>query len=307
MINIHSNLAPIAIFAYDRVEHFKKMFKSLQECKLFHESDVTIFLDGPKSNTDRLRVDEMQLFAKKINLSNINLEIRNKNIGLKQSIHEGVSLLCNKHGKVIVLEDDLILSPCILEYFNTALENYKNDSRAWSIAGYQYNVPFLHNINRALVLPFAHCWGWATWKRAWEKFDIAEEIDEKNLKSSTFRHLFDANGLRDFTDMLELAVEGKINSWFIRWYYKIFTEGGVCIFPPKSYVKNIGIGAGGTHGTALSPYRFLTKSFLPSENLITMPENLSVDYWAVDKIASSWDAKLQKYISKLGNIKRNIF
>lgn len=300
------SFAPIAVFAYNRLDHFEKMFAALRCCRGFDKSAVTIFLDGAKSEKDAPQVDKVRAFAKLLNLPNVRIVERPTNMGLKASIFDGVGRLCKEYGRVIVLEDDLIVAPCILEYFNSALDKYKDETRIWSVVGYQYDVPKLRNRDTALILPFAHCWGWATWDRAWSQFDISAPINNQTLKSRAFQRFFDATGVRDFTDMLGLAVQEKINSWFILWYYKIFTERGACIFPPVTYVSNIGMEAGGTHASALSPYAKLVHPLPPQDYLASLPDGFQIDYDAVDKIRGSWDARVQHMISFLGKIKRTI-
>jgi hypothetical protein len=296
--------APIAIFAYDRLDHFERMFGALRACRGFTESPVIIFLDGARSDKDAPRVEAVRSFARNINLPNITLVEREQNMGLKASICAGVSEICAKYGQVIVLEDDLILSPVALEYFNKGLEHYKDYKRVWSIVGYQYDTPALRNLDRALILPFAHCWGWATWERAWIQFDVDASIRDKDLKSKVFRTAFDVYGVQNFSDMLELSLAKKINSWFIRWNYKVFSEQGVSVFPPVTYVTNIGMSSGGTHASSLNPYSLLVNPAPPSETMVKFPEHLFVDYWAIDNIRRAWDVKIQRLIAFLGKIKR---
>ncbi|MCL2468832.1 MAG: hypothetical protein FWF24_01185 [Alphaproteobacteria bacterium] len=296
--------APIAVFAYDRVDHFEKMMASLRACHGFAQSPVTIFLDGAKGAQDAPRVEAMRSFARNLGLANVQLVEREKNMGLKASIFDGVSKLCRQHGKVIVLEDDLLVSPCILDYFNAALERYKDETRIWSVIGYQFDVPALRAYDKALILPFTHCWGWATWDRAFSKFSLDVDVPQRDFNSKTFQRFFDVGGVRDYTAMLKLAMQGRINSWFIRWYYTIFCRHGVSVFPPASYVANIGLGAGGTHASGLNPYHLLVRPAPLKEDLVTLPATFCVDYWALDLMRKSWDAKVQKGISFLGRIKR---
>jgi hypothetical protein len=299
-----TRFAPLAIFAYNRKDNLERMFASLQACEGFANSPIFIFVDGPKTLADAPKVEAVREYAKALRVPNLELVIRDTNIGLKESIYSGVSHVCQKYGRVIVLEDDLVLSPVTLTYFNAALEKYADAPRVWSISGYQYNVPILKNTSRALVLPFAHPWGWATWARAWSKFNLAAKVDERDLSSPSFACAFDVFGIADFRNMLVLALQGLVNSWFIRWYYTIFSAGGVSIFPPHSYVTNTGIRGGGTHASRLNPYRFLTRPSETSATLCTFPDELKVDFWAIDEIRRSWDARVQNFIIRLGRVKR---
>ncbi|MDD3182478.1 MAG: hypothetical protein PHD48_06735 [Alphaproteobacteria bacterium] len=296
--------APIAIFAYNRKDNLEGMLASLQACHGFAESPIILFVDGPKSEKDMAQVEAVRAYARALNWSNLEVVCREKNMGLKQSIYTGVSSVCERYGRVIVLEDDLLLSPVALDYFNEGLTKYENEPRIWSIVGYQYDVPELREHNTALVLPFTHPWGWATWQRAWKQFDMSPTVDPRNLRSRTFKDAFDVYGLRDFRNMLVLNADGLINSWYILWYYTLFSAGGLSLFPPGSLIQNIGQKSGGTHASGLNPYHLLVHPNPPTTQRCLFPDRLFVDYWAIDFIRDSRDARVQKMISCFGRIKR---
>lgn len=275
------------------------------KCRGFSESSVTIYIDGPKSEEDRKKVNEVRDYAQSLKLPNVTVIMKEQNAGLKDNIFTGVTEMCKKHERVIVLEDDLLLSPVVLDYFNEALEKYAEDTRIWSIAGYQYDVPSLRSFPRALVLPFPNTWGWATWSRAWLQYNMADPVDPVDLGSKSFTHAFDVFGIRDFRDMLISALAGKVSCWFTPWYYKIFINRGVSLFPPRTYVAHGGY-RGGTHASALNPYSLLVSPAPVSDELCKMPDHIKIDYWAIDLIRASWDARVQNMIGNLGEIKRHL-
>lgn len=294
---------PLAIFAYNRPESLKRLLGSLQACDGFDEAQVTIFIDGPRSPADQDAVAATRQVAESLARPDWVIKADTANKGLRRSISLGVTDVCNRFGRAIVLEDDLVLSPVGLRYFQAGLDRYENDPRVWSICGYMYESPELATRDANFFLPMGHPWGWATWQRAWTQFDAMEDPSAP-IQSKSFRTQFDVFGLRDFTDMLEMAMAKKIDSWFIRWNYKIFQQGGLSLFPPKSLVANHGLD-GGTHGSALNPYKLLgpKPSPLPIKSA-AMPEEIAADFVAIDEIRRSWDARLQKAISNAGRIKR---
>ena len=295
------------MFAYRRPDLLRRMFTSLRTCFGFTESSVTIFVDGPRTAADLPAVQAVRGFAHGLRLANVEVVVRDENLGLPKSIVAGARQLCARDGRVIVLEDDLLLAPSALDYFNTGLDAFKNERRVWSVCSYMYDVPALRSRTEAIALPFAHPWGWATWDRALAGFDLDAPIDRADLGSASFRTYFNLGGLRDFASMLQLSVEGKVSSWFIRWYYQIFKSGGLSIFPPRSFVDNAGIvSSGGTHASVLNPYNFLMRPAELASGPIRMPDMLQVDYAAIDAMACSRDARVQRLIGKLGQIKRRL-
>ena len=303
----HTSHAPIAVFAYRRPDLLQRMFMSLRACLGFAQSSVTIFVDGPRTPADLPAVQAVRDFAYGLRLSNVEVVVRDENLGLPRSIVAGARQLCARDGRVIVLEDDLLLSPHALDYFNLGLESFKNERRVWSICSYMYDVPELRLRTEAMALPLAHPWGWATWERSLAAFDLDAPIDPLDLESASFRTSFNLSGFRDFTAMLQLSVDGKISSWFIRWYYQIFKSDGLSIFPPQSFSRNIGIsGSGGTHASVLNPYNFLVPPAPLATHPVRMPNSMQVDYAAIDEMNLSRGATVQRFIDRLGRIKRRL-
>lgn len=301
------SLSPIAIFAYNRPHQLKRLLESLVACAEFERSPVTIFVDGPRSPSDEAAVAEVRALVQSLPFANVRGRFAAANLGLRRSIYAGVSAICEDAGRAIVLEDDLILSPFTLEYFNNALTKYAEQSRVWSISGYAYDAPALAGRTKALVLPFAHPWGWATWQRAWTQFPAEIDFDARDLSSPSFKSRFDLDGLYPFTRLLGLAHDGLIDSWFIRWYYTIFQHGGTSIFPPQRLVKNYGIVGGGTHSGKLNPYDLLVRR--PPELMnqsVELPDALTDDHWALDLMKYSWETSIHRFISDGGAIKRRL-
>lgn len=299
------NRAPVAIFAFNRVDHLRGTFECLTQCHGFAESPITIFIDGPRHAGDEADVQAVRDYVKSLPFENVSSVIREKNMGLRKSIFEGVTALTETYGRAIVLEDDFLLSPVILDYFNDALAKYADDTRVWNVVGYMYDVPEFEKRDTALVLPYTHPWGWATWHRAWRQFTLDEPVQEDNIRSRSFRFRFNLSGVANYVAMLQMAMTGKVNSWYVQWYYRMTLSGGLSIFPPRSYVVNRGIGdVRATHGSKLNPYRFLTRPTTFSTEPISLPDKLEINFADVDAIANCRDARAQRLVIALGRIKR---
>ena len=139
------NLAPIVLFVYNRTDHLSILIKSLKKNKLFKESKLFIFSDGPKDENDKISIQNIRLFIQKeLDLFQYELVSRSKNYGLSKNIINGLNEVFNKYEKAIILEDDLELSPFFLSYMNDALNTYENDNNVASISGYIYPIDKLN-------------------------------------------------------------------------------------------------------------------------------------------------------------------
>jgi hypothetical protein len=240
--------APIALFVYNRPQHARQTVEALQKNALAMHSDLIIFSDAPKTNIHKPAVDEVRQYLVKITgFKSITIIERDENFGLAKSIIEGVTKIVDECGRVIVMEDDLIVSPYFLEYMNNALNKYEYEEKIVQVSGYMFPVR-LDIKEDALFLPLTTSWGWATWKRAWDLFD-PDAKDYIHIKAdSALKKMFNLGGTYDYFSMLEAQLAGKIDSWAIRWYLSTFMYKGLVLYPKTSLVSNEGFDGSGTHG-----------------------------------------------------------
>lgn len=240
---MQNKLAPIILFVYNRPENTKRLITSLLNNALSGASDLFIYSDAPKNQSDSKKVKDVRKFIHTIQgFKSVQIIEQSQNKGLATSIKEGVSQIINQYGKVIVLEDDLIVSDDFLEYMNDALEFYKNDNKVWSVAGYGPPLSCLKNYNKDVYLaPRASSWGWVTWKDRWNKVDWNVKDFEKVKKNKKMRKQFELGG-NDIYKMLELQMLGKIDSWAVIWCFSQFMQNMYTVYPVKSKVFNAGFG-----------------------------------------------------------------
>lgn len=240
-------LAPIALFAYKRPQHTLRALEALSQCDLADESRLVVFCDGPKRPEDVDAVRQVrEVVRSRPWCGTVEVIERERNAGLANSVVTGVSDLCREYGRVIVLEDDLVVSPYFLRYMNDALEKYKDEERVMQISGYMFNVALAADSD-AVFLPFTTSWGWATWKRAWEKFDPSMSAYEAMKKDKKLRFAFNFDGNFDYFSMLEKKYTGQLDSWAIVWYASVFIHKGLVLHPLKTLVRNDGFDGSGTN------------------------------------------------------------
>ena len=169
--------------------------------------------------------------------------------------------MVNRFGKVIVLEDDLETSPFFLSFMNEALEKYKDVEEVMNI-----NAHVLYtkkDLPDTFFYRFANSWGWATWKRAWDQFELNGKVLLDELTKSGKDFEFDFKGKYPFTNMLRRQVNGEINSWAIRWNATVFLRGGYSLNAGRSMVKNRGMDGTGTNFTTEAGYNTVLEQKVP--------------------------------------------
>lgn len=238
--------APICVFTYNRLEHTRRTIEALQRNELAQQSPLFIFSDGPRTESEAGRVAEVRSYLQTVTgFLTVELIERETNFGLARSITTGVTEVVSRFGQVIVLEDDMVTSSFFLRYMNDALALYRDEEQVISVHGYLY--PVKKSLPETFLLRGADCWGWGTWKRAWDLFEsdgqrLLQELRDRNLCA-----LFDFNSSYPYVQMLEDQVAGRNDSWAIRWYASAFLKNRLTLYPGRSLVRNIGTDDSGAH------------------------------------------------------------
>lgn len=241
-----SDPAPIALFVYCRVDHTRRTVEALLRNPDAANSDLIVYADAPENSSITPRVAEVREYIRGITgFRSLKIIARERNIGLAGSIISGVSEQLRLHGRLIVMEDDIVVSPFFLAYMNEGLRRYEANERVASIHGYIYPVDI--DLPQVFFLPGADCWGWATWSRAWQHFEpdgrkLAAELRRRKLIKA-----FDLDGRYPYYRMLKQQISGRNNSWAIRWHASAFLAGMLTLYPGRSHVVNIGTDGSGTH------------------------------------------------------------
>lgn len=266
--------APILLFTYNRPAHTRRIIESLQLNPLAADSHLTIYSDYWKTAADRTPVEEVRhiLSGGITGFASVTLVEQTQNKGLAQSIISGVSKTLEEHDRVIVLEDDLVVAPHFLRFMNDALETYKDEPRV----GHIQACDFTRNttLPDTFLIKWTGSWGWATWKRAWQHFEPDGNVLLAELNERKLARAFDFNGNYGFTRMLRRQIEGRNNSWAIRWNASLFLKDILSLNVGKSLVQNDGFDGSGTNCGGGGLYHSqLWLAPLPVEKISPVEEN----------------------------------
>ena len=221
----------LAIFGYNRPEHLRKCLEAVKRNEII---DSFLFIDGGQPHYGNEVLEVAESFLEK--LFPFVIIPRGEHLGCAKNIYNGIdyvfkqeNLLTNKpYDSIIVLEDDIIVADNFIEYMLKGLEYYKDKKDVGSLTGYT----LIKNPQMYASKRFT-CWGWATWKDRWEKF-------ERNIEPLD-------NWGDDILPMLDRVLKGKLDTWDIQFAVHHLVNNLKCIHPPKSLVKNIGTDGTGTH------------------------------------------------------------
>jgi hypothetical protein len=275
----------------------------------FADSDLFIFVDGPRSIKESTIVQEVIDIAKnEFTTNRAKVVVRPKNLGLANSLLSGIDEVLMDYEKVIVLEDDLEVGKYFLKFCNQGLQIYVNDESVASIQGFTFDINTIKE--DTYFLKGADCWGWATWKNRWTEVNrdgtqLLGEIRERNLMRA-----FDLEGAYPYTRLLERQSQGEVDSWAILWHASMFLQDRLSLYPRETLIENRGLDGSGTHsGTRIEVPRMLS-SFNPNIRYQTPKESRIVrknlkrtlrnrysthTYWSPKKYTNYVRRQLSKY------------
>ncbi|MCP4393895.1 MAG: glycosyltransferase family 2 protein [Alphaproteobacteria bacterium] len=244
---------PIVLLTFNRPDTTQVVFDVIRKAR---PKQLFLITDGPRENVPD---DDAKCKQVKDIISNVDWDCDVKtnfaetNMGLKDRVISGLNWCFEHVDKAIILEDDCVADMSFFPYCEELLTRYENDTRIMTISGNNFQlgktaIPHSYYYSR-----YMHCWGWATWKRAWDLFD-PKMTNWPELKQDKW---LDYN-ITDTTERLywefifDKTNAGEINSWAYQMVFSIWKQNGLNIIPTKNLVSNIGFGGDATNTTNTS-------------------------------------------------------
>lgn len=246
------SFAPVLIIGFNRFDHFCETFNALSENKEARNTLLFVSIDGPVTKYDSIQQVLISEYVNKNKnkFKKINFKINSKNIGLEQNITKSISEIIKKYKKLIILEDDIVVSLGFLSFMNKSLDYYENEKKVWHIAAHT-EINDLKKPNEFFFWPLMNCWGWATWSDRWAHYQRNPSALRNNFSKQDISK-FDLNHSGLFWSQVVLNEKGLLNTWAVFWYATIFKNSGLCINPYFSFSRNIGFDGSGVHCGASS-------------------------------------------------------
>lgn len=238
--------APVLLFVYNRPAHTRRVVSSLQANTLASETPLVIYADQARTGADVAKVEEVRRYIRTIKgFKSVTVVERTENWGLARNVIDGVTTQVHACGRIIVLEDDLVVAPYFLQFMNDALDVYKDEPRVGHIQACDFTQDPV--LPPTFLIKWTGSWGWATWERSWRLFNPDGEALLRQLEERKLTRAFDFNGNYPFTRMLRRQIAGKNDSWAIRWNASLFLHDVLSLNAGRSLVQNTGFDGSGTN------------------------------------------------------------
>lgn len=246
---------PVAFLIFNRRDTTAKVFESIQQAK---PPMLLVVADGPRP--DRPGEAEKCAAARAIveqvdwpcqvltNYSEVNL-------GCKQRVSSGLDWVFETVEEAIILEDDCLPHPTFFRFCEELLEKYRDDERIMAICGTNLQFGQRRTEDSYYFSRYFHCWGWASWRRAWPYYDVDMKLWPQVREAGWLKDLLsESSAVKYWTGIFQAVYEGRINTWDYQRVFSHWTQSGLTVLPNVNMVSNIGFKTEATHTTENGPF-----------------------------------------------------
>ncbi len=239
---------PVLFLVFNRPEKTKRVFSII---KLVKPPRLFIAADGPRENIleDLEKCKQVREITKLIDWKcEVNTLFRKKNLGCKIAVSSAIDWFFSQIEEGIILEDDCLPSQSFFLFCQEMLWRYRDDKRIMIISGTNPLGSWKEKIQSYHFSVYGGIWGWATWKRAWDYYDVDMKLWSKKKEKEKVRKMFTSKyqyKLKSYA--FDRTFNGEINTWDYQWSFARLRMGGLAIIPAVNLIENIGFGKDATH------------------------------------------------------------
>lgn len=237
--------SPILFLIFNRPKTTQRVFDQI---RFYKPEKLFIAADGPRSS----KQGEAELCRQTREIVNqidwpcqVKTLFRDQNLGCKIAVSSAITWFFEHVESGIILEDDCLPNPSFFDYCNDLLNKYKDNSKIMLISGDNFQDGIKRGTGDYYFSKYPHIWGWATWKRAWSKYDVSiSQWPTIKKNDKLFSNIFEKNY---WSQIFDMVFKNQINTWDYQWLFTIWVNNGLSICPNVNLVSNIGFGADSTH------------------------------------------------------------
>jgi len=237
---------PVVLFVFNRPDTTKVVFERIRSVK---PHTLIIVADGPRSDRpgEPEACKDVRRIVDKVDWPcELLRNFSETNIGCGLRVAGGLDWVFQQIEEAIILEDDCVPDPTFFPFCEELLERYRSQTGIMQISG--SNALFgRHFVDQSYYFSkYPHCWGWATWRRAWRLFDFDMEA-WKTERDECLSHFDDSSERAFWRSGWDSLAKGTLNAWAYRWCLACLNANGLSVTPSVNLVANIGFGSTATH------------------------------------------------------------
>jgi hypothetical protein len=272
--------SPVVLIVFNRPEHTRQLLEVLKQVK---PSKLHIIADGPRTDhpSDILLCQEVKnLIESQVNWPcEIKKNYSEKNLGCKIRISSGLDWVFSTEERAIILEDDCIPDISFFKFCDELLEKYKNHSEISHIGGNNFLFNRLKIDDSYYFSRYTHVWGWATWQRAWQNYDVTLKQWPQIKKEQTLEKILGKQQAKFWSEKFDGVYNGQDDTWDHQWTFSSMINQKLAIVPKVNLITNIGFGKNSTHTLFHSKFANMKRESLnfPLKHPTVIQRNLKAD------------------------------
>ena len=239
---------PVALLVFNRPHLTRRVFDVIRQVR---PRELLIVADGPRpyQPNDAADCAEVRAIVQQVDWPcEVQTNFSEVNLGCRRRISSGLNWVFGLVEEAIILEDDCLPHPTFFRFCEELLETHRADTRIMHIGGASFQAGHGASPNSYFYSRYPHVWGWASWRRAWQHYDVGLSAWAAAPDKTRFLSLFEKVAEQDFWRMVWNAVSaGRIDTWDYQWAFACLLYGGLSIVPTVNLVSNVGFGKNATN------------------------------------------------------------
>ncbi len=275
--------SPVLFLIFNRPDTTQQVFDAIRSAQ---PPRLYVAADGPREGRagESERCNTVREIATQVDWPcEVKTLFRDTNRGCRLAVSGAIDWFFENEEEGIILEDDCLPHPTWFRFAEELLENYRHDERIMCISAQHFHGKAYRPEHSYFFSRYNHCWGWASWKRAWAYYD--HEMDLWPELKDTPWLFYLGIGSKSFqvnwTRIFDMAYKNEVDTWDYRWTFSCWTQSGMTILPSSNLVTNIGFGEDATHTTGTSPLAGLPieEMIFPLKHPIAVIRDFEADKW----------------------------
>jgi hypothetical protein len=237
---------PVAFLIFNRPELTEIVFKAIAQVRPLK---LLVIADGPRFPEETEKCEKARAVIEKVDWDcQVLKNFSDVNLGCKRRVSSGLDWVFKNCEEAIILEDDCLPAPSFFYFCTTLLNKYRNDERVMMISGDNFQSGRKNNDYSYYFSKYTHIWGWASWRRSWQQYDVDLKTWPEYKRLAIFGSICeDPCEEKYWRDIFDSTFRGAIDTWDYQWTYACWSQNGLSIMPTSNLVSNIGFGPGATH------------------------------------------------------------
>lgn len=241
---------PIALFIFNRPALTEQVFEAIRQAQ---PPQLFVVADGPRAGRpgEAEQCAATRAIATDVDWAcEVRTNFAERNLGLRERVSRGLDWVFEQVEAAIILEDDCVPHPTFFRFCEELLEQYAIDPRVMTISGDNFQFGRRRTEESYYFSRYPHCWGWATWRRAWQLYDDEMRLWPQVREGGWLRDLLvRPQAARYWRGIFDAVQAGRIQSWAYRWTLACWLHHGLTILPNVNLVSNVGFTEAATNTT----------------------------------------------------------